>query len=118
MAVDHIEIHQVTEDQTPLGFSPQLLDHSHAVAVGLRWMRFSNSLSRENVGDLTYANRRNSGFSDGIQHRPRRLVRKIMPIRGSGELAVATCKRPCDDPANVKSVGVPPGNAANFIQPV
>ena len=79
VAVEHVEIDEVREDQPVVGRVPQLVDRGHAFGVRGRGRRARDAAAGEDVADLAHAFDREPGFLDRVEHGARRHHRIIVP---------------------------------------
>src|SRR4051794_17626507 len=116
MPVNHVEIDQVSEDESIPSTGPELLHLFHSLGIGHRGMRFTHAFSGKDVIDLADSDNRRAALLDRAQNCSRRFHREVMPASGSAEIALLANKRSRDDPANAVRITQAARYLADFIE--
>src|SRR3954453_7164321 len=100
MAVNHVEIDQVSEDESIPSTGPELGHLFHPFGIGRSGMRFTHAFAREDVIDLADPDNARAALLNRAQNCSRRFHREVMPASGSAEIAFLTKKRSSDNTAD------------------
>src|SRR4051794_38327781 len=115
MAVKHVEIHEVGEDQTVRRSRPKILDLLHSLCVGRCRMRFAHAFARKNIADLTDSDDLCSFVLDGVENCARRFYREIVSSRRSPKAAFGPIEWPRDHASNAIFIGATAGDFADLV---
>src|SRR6266404_7918548 len=94
MAIKHVEIHQVAENQSALALTNGGRHFLHAVGVAFRCDVFFHPAAVVNVMNLAHSENANLSFREHIhQHRPRWVDGVVVAPRGPYEIPRRSSER-------------------------
>src|SRR4029434_7609172 len=116
MAEEHVEIDEIREDQSALGFTPKPIENGHALRIRGCWRRVDDAAAGENIADFAHTMYGQGGVGDRIEHGVRRRQRKIVPATRALPGAGFADERTRDHPTNAKRVCMTACDAADFVE--
>jgi hypothetical protein len=118
MSEKRVKIDEVGEDKAVFFIRPQPVDgrHTFRIRPGGRGVR--DAAAGEDVADFSHAFHAKPGLGDGVEDGARRGHGEIMPSGRALEGAGRAGERTRDHAPDAPRVRMPPGDAADFIEPL